>query len=80
MSDIKKEGDKPAYPTDVSPTQEYTDIQGGMTIRQAYKMAALQGLLADSENMNDASQNAEVAGRFADAMIKEDIDHAEKMK
>lgn len=47
-----------------------------MTIRQAYKMAALQGLLADSENMANDSQNAEIAGRLADAMLLEDVEYA----
>lgn len=82
MSDINKEGDKPAYPEIESRwdsdygTMTSVFSVGGMTIRQAYKMAALQGLLADSENMANDSQNAEIAGRLADAMLLEDVEYA----
>jgi len=69
---MKKNDGGPAYP---EPRNEigvaYFDVQKGMTMRQAYKMAALTGILS-----NPNSKYFEDCGRacriFADAMIKED--------
>ena len=44
--------------------------QRGMTIRQAYKIAAMQGFLSHQEI--GATALAYAAGKYADAMIAED--------
>ena len=44
--------------------------QRGMTMRQAYKIAAMQGFL--SHEQIGATALAYAAGRYADAMIEED--------
>lgn len=50
---------------------------GGMTVRQVYKAAALQGLLAnDAYGEEGYSKLAEWAGSQADAMLAEDEEHA----
>ena len=52
----------------------------GMTMRQAYKMAALHGLVAHSGWAKDARMDfhrylAEQAGSIANAMLAEDLAH-----
>lgn len=44
----------------------------GMTMRQYYKAAALQGLLAAGGRREIAERLAELSGVLADAMIAED--------
>jgi hypothetical protein len=59
---------------------------GGMTMRQAYKIAALQGLLEQRYNTGQTlyrgDQNpaliAKEVGELADAMLAEDEEHAKK--
>ena len=51
----------------------------GMTIRQYYKAAALQGLLATGDYAfygESLEVNVRAAGRIADAMIDEDTEAA----
>lgn len=51
----------------------------GMTIRQAYKMAALSDLrLVDLVGAGSASSVAQLCGLIADAMLAEDEAHAKK--
>ncbi len=59
-------------------------FQSGMTLRQAYKMAALSAL---SDRLNDttlgpdnSSKIAIDAGHLADSMIQEDIEHQKRTK
>jgi len=44
----------------------------GMSMRQYYKAAALQGLLSDSSVRGGFEEFAEYAGKVADAMLAED--------
>ncbi len=72
----------PAYPF-VVPASASGLTQGrifeGMTIRQAYKLAALQGLIAKYGSEDGHFHvGAKLAGRFADAMLAEDEEHAKK--
>ena len=51
----------------------------GMTMRQYYKAAALTGLLAHSElGQEPHATLARLAGEQADAMLREDEEHAKK--
>jgi len=55
--------------------------QGGMTMRQAYKLATIQAILRTTTfppAQADATSAAYAAGRFADAMLAEDEEHAKK--
>ena len=70
------EGAKPAYPVK-------SIASTGMTIRQAYKMAALQGYMAAHANpsascMPNPQEVATKAAEYADAMLLEDAQHAAK--
>lgn len=66
-----------AYPQSI-------DLYGGMTMRQRYKIAAMQGLLAsDAADVNPClHKNVEAivgwASNYADALIAEDELHAQK--
>jgi len=55
------------------PSGEYD----GMTMRQAYKIAALTGIMSDrSYDHTKVDMIASRCSALADAMIKEDIQHA----
>jgi hypothetical protein len=79
MSDINDGG--PAFPTDHSNTTEYTDIKGGMSLRDYFAGQALVGLLGNPDRTIKQQQTdgmAELAMqayaisayRFADEMLK----------
>jgi hypothetical protein len=58
-------------------------IYSGMTIRQAYKMAAIQGLLASFRDGDAISPDpfatlSDIAGKYADAMLAEDAEKEEE--
>ncbi len=67
----------PAYP---GTWGQFTEVsgqigtEGGMTMRQAYKLAALQGLLAIDYGPS-WDQVVQKCGELADAMIEEDERH-----
>lgn len=75
-----------AFP-ELSEETDYGKIRsvGGMTMRQYYKAAALQGLIArvpiteEGGPMISESGASELAGRFADAMLAEDAEHAKRV-
>ena len=48
----------------------------GMTIRQYYKAAALTGMLSKEDGDRPFEDAAEVASNYADAMLREDDEHA----
>ena len=53
----------------------------GPTMRQQYKCAALQGMLAHPESVGgEYSIYAEGAGKYADAMLAEDAEHERKSR
>ena len=62
-----KPGDQPAHPIDGF---------SGLTVRHAYKIAALQGILSScgfDNHMQQAPEHfAEWAGKIADAAVEED--------
>lgn len=65
--------DKPAFPVP-SPVSEYTDGRrmDGMSLRDYFAAAALQGLLADSQwEIPTMNKCAARAFEFADAMLRE---------
>ncbi len=70
----------PAFPL----SESSSSVHNGMTMRQYYKAAALQGLLASPRvftvdgNSGDLSETetARACGLFADAMLAEDKEHA----
>ena len=78
----------PAYPTDRRISENYMDSggygrrrevilnQGGMTIRQRFVMAAMQGLCANptlvNQDVGDAASLAKEARIFADAALAEE--------
>lgn len=62
MGNKKDIGDRPAYPNDGT---------NGMTIRQAYQMAALQGLIAGQPGMIP-DKMASRAQEIADKMVEKD--------
>jgi len=51
-------------------------FNSGMTLRQYYKAAALQGMLSDPELGGSIASVVSSAARYADAMIAEDQEHA----
>ncbi len=55
-----------------------TDMFQGMTIRQAYKIAAMQGLLSGPK-LWDWEELANQSGDFADAQLAEDSAHEAAM-
>ena len=68
---------------------EYSRVaEPGMTIRQAYKMAALQGLLPSSllniDSANTGTAQAKLIAKFcsviADAMLDEDAENDAKVE
>lgn len=75
----KEIGARPAHPTPPS-ASGLTNGSPGLTIRQAYKMAALQ-LIDDRYTINAGNEAAcayEVArysGMLADALLAEDAEH-----
>lgn len=75
--------DKPAFPIDTNhPAGQTFWRQGGMSIRQVYKAAALQGFMSamaqqgriSPENL-DIPWVASICGTYADAMLAEDESH-----
>lgn len=49
--------------------------QEGMTMRQYYKAAALQGLLASGYSIDRYQRASNICGQFADHMLAEDASH-----
>lgn len=69
----------PAFPCHTNPLPgKLANAPQGMTLRQYYKAAALQGLLANPEDPGAIESAAAFAGRYADAMLAEDEEHARK--
>ena len=63
----RNDGQLPAYPTSV-------ELYGGLTRREAFAMAAMQGMLAAGGSWPDARDCAEIARRSvvqADALLAE---------
>jgi hypothetical protein len=56
---------KPAFPI-----QSYTCAEKGLTIRDYFAAEALQGILTDAEIAMGISEIAELAYKYADAMMK----------
>lgn len=79
--------DQPAFPTQITETHNAARQMGreqpetvsfpGMTIRQYYKAAALNGLTPDV-NIVHGKMIAEMCARIADAMLAEDAEHEGK--
>jgi hypothetical protein len=66
---------KPAFPN-AAPLTGGMD-RTGITVRQYYKAAAMQGVLAgDTEQLLSSVQVTSIASTLADAMITEDEEHA----
>lgn len=70
MTDIKDGG--PAYPLN-----DGFKANRGMSVRQFYKAAALQGLLADKYRYGILREYVLAAAQYADAMLAEDKEHEE---
>lgn len=68
MNEIEDGG--PAFPTDQSPSQEYTDIKGGMSLRDWFAGMAMQGMM-NSSAFNGASD--EILAGYA---FKHGVRHA----
>lgn len=67
--DDEKNPDKPAYPTDIHyerPNKYHT----GLTKRELFAMAAMQGILASSADRGDQAV-AKMSVKFADALLNE---------
>jgi hypothetical protein len=64
---------EPAYPEHDTYTNResdvQTDVRGGMTIREAFAMAAMQGLMACPTVSASAAKIAEAAVSHADALL-----------
>lgn len=56
--------------------REISGEQSGMTVRQFYKAAAMQGILSNPSESGDQLKLAEWSGKIADAMIQEDVEAA----
>lgn len=72
-----------AFPTIKGERQGEVEVwasRKGMTMRQYYKAAALQGLLASGYNIDRYQRAANICGSFADAMLAEDEEHAKRGK
>lgn len=77
-------GDYPVHP--VTERQFHDDGERvcmeyrGISIRQAYKMAIANGLATTliTSHMNGVNELSELAGKYADALIAEDIEHSKK--
>ncbi len=68
-------GELPAQASHVKDPWGNWKIVPGMTQRQAYKIAAMQGILASSPEMWDCAEVAKMSGEAADAMLAEDSEH-----
>ncbi len=87
MSNASKDGG-PAFAFSyidlTKPGMRGTIVSHGMTMRQYYKAAALQGWAAGRNNgnvfmdMSEPSRVADACGRYADHMLAEDEEHAKK--
>jgi hypothetical protein len=60
--------DIPAFPRPTSGVDQYA--QTGMTLRDYFAAKALQGILTDAEIAMGISEIAELAYKYADAMMK----------
>ena len=60
------------------PVRSVENYDPGMTMRQAYKIAALQGLFSAGHQLETFNKDefAKMAGEYADAMLAEDAEHA----
>lgn len=73
-----------AFPTGLDNFGKGAAPSQGMTMRQYYKAAALQGLISrvpitdESGPLISEDGAANMAGRFADAMLAEDEEHAKR--
>lgn len=76
---------KPAFPSEKTTTEPLpfstgnhtsTEHNNGMTMRQWYKGMALQGLLINDSGASTLEGTAIWVGKIANAMIKEDEEHA----
>lgn len=65
---IKDDGG-PAFPTDHATDTTFTDIRGGLTVRQWYAGRALQGLVTNGKVPVSKIEVAQCAFEYADAMI-----------
>lgn len=74
----------PAYPVEGFPGDSFFKQvlpHSGMTMRQAYKLAALQGITGRKDTFrSDVVDAAAWCGEFADAMLAEDAEHAKKQE
>lgn len=80
-------GDAPAYPRPYHIRDNMSEPPKGLTIRQAYKMAALQGIMGNKTLMSTEIGKADskkilsqIAGMIADAMVTEDMEHGKEKK
>ena len=75
MSHIKTNGDTPSNPTiymnQESGSGELYSEHEGLTKREAFAMAAMQGILSHSFGRGDADELAVQSARCADALLKE---------
>ncbi len=55
----------PAFPTETSHGQDY-----GMTLRDYFAAAALQGMLSNSKNYDSFDGYSDAAYEYADAMLE----------
>jgi hypothetical protein len=60
--------DIPAFPRPASGSMQYA--QKGMTLRDYFAAKALQGILTDAEIAMGISEIAELAYKYADAMME----------
>ena len=68
--------ERSAYP--LTEYDKYGNMPKGLTKREAFAMAAMQGLLSDSDRGGSCEAYARDAIKFADALLKE-LDEARKL-
>lgn len=73
MSDRIKNGDMPAMPTSPNDTDPAWAAarDGGLTKREVFAVAAMQGMLSNSCLSGDAESLVASSVRFADALLDE---------
>ena len=67
-----KNGDMPAMPIEINGFGQYApEVYGGLTKREMFAMAAMQGLCAHSGDYHEFSHLASDAVNYADSVLAE---------
>ena len=67
-----KNGDMPAMPIEINGFGQYApEVYGGLTKREMFAMAAMQGLCAHSGDYHEFSHLASDAVNYADSLLVE---------